>query len=148
MVDTPRSKHTEQLYCVLCLMSILSIQEINASHASMVQILCYAILILLIQTCTHISIHNFVNIHGFATRKRFWTAENQGFSTIPNIHACRYCRHMHKISNAFNAMDIDTVDTNKKKDFFIMSTHSGSNYTVYHSSKSLDYMKIRIKVLY
>ena len=26
--------------------------------------------------------------------------------------------------------------------------HSGSNYIVYHSSKSLIYMKIRIKALY
>ena len=55
-------------------------------------------------------------------------------------------------------MDIDTVDTNKKQDntldkidFFIISTlsiHSGSNYIVYHSSKSLNYMKIQIKALY
>ena len=26
------------------------------------------------------------------------------------------CRYRHKISNAFNAMDVDTVDTNKMKD--------------------------------
>ena len=26
----------------------------------------------------------------FSIRKKFWTAENQGFSAIANIHACRY----------------------------------------------------------
>ena len=164
-----------EMHCVLCLMLILSIQEIKAGHASMVQILCYAMSMLLIQRCTHISIHNFVkiqqiynpekvleswesglsnntkytcmstvdtgirflmhsmlwmstlsiqrcthiSIHNFVNIQRiynpekFWTAENQGFLTIPNIHACRY---RHKISNAFNAMDVDTVDTNKMKD--------------------------------
>ena len=47
----------------------------------------------------------------FQSGKTFWTAENQGFPTIPNIHACRYCRYRHKISNALNAMDVDTVNT-------------------------------------
>ena len=61
-VDTLRSKHTEQCIVCLCLMSRLSIQEIKASHATMVQILCYTMSIRSIQTCTHISIHNFVNI--------------------------------------------------------------------------------------
>ena len=61
-------------------------------------------------------VHTFLSItllifNGFSIRKRFWTAENQSFLTIPNIHACRYCRYRHKISNAFNAMDVDTVDT-------------------------------------
>ena len=85
-------------------MSILSIQEIKVSHASMVQILCYAMSILLIQTCTHISIHNFVNIQQIFNLEKFLTAENQGFLTIPNIHACQYSQYRHKISNAFNAM--------------------------------------------
>ena len=60
-------------------------------------------------------VHTFLSItllifNGFSIRKKFWTAENQSFLTIPNIHACRYCRYRHKISNAFNAMDVDTVD--------------------------------------
>ena len=40
-----------------------------------------------------------------------------------NVKQCRHCRYKHRISNASNAMDVDTVDTNKKKentlDFFI-----------------------------
>ena len=61
-------------------------------------------------------VHTFLSItllifNGFSIRKKFWTAENQSFLTIPNIHACRYCRYRHKISNAFNAMDVNTVDT-------------------------------------
>ena len=54
--------------------------------------------------------------NGFSIWKKFWTAENQGFPSIPNIHACQYRRYRHKISNVFNAMDVDTVDTNKRKD--------------------------------
>ena len=55
-----------------------------------------------IQTCTHISIHNLVIFNGFLIRKKFWKAENQGFSTILNMHACRYCWYRHKISNALD----------------------------------------------
>ena len=57
--------------------------------------------------CKHV--HTFLYItllifNGFSIRKKFWTAENQGFLTIPNIHACWYSRYRHNISNAFNAM--------------------------------------------
>ena len=66
--------------------------------------------------CWYKHVHTFLSItllifNGFLIRKKFWTANHQGFPTIPNIHACRYSWYRHNISNAFNAMDVDTVDT-------------------------------------
>ena len=46
--------------CVVSHADTVDTRDQSTSHASMVQILCYAMSILLIQTCTHISIH--VNI--------------------------------------------------------------------------------------
>ena len=84
------------MYCVLCLMSRLSIQEIKALDTSMVQMLCYVEAV-----DTHVSAHNFLNIQSrFSIRKKFWNAENQGFPTIPPnpiyveaVEACRSSRY-------------------------------------------------------
>ena len=143
------------MHCVLYLMSRLSIQEIKACHASMVQMLSYVETVdtlrskhteqcivccvscrycrykrskevmlpwfkyyaMLCQYCRYKHVHTFISItllifNGFSIRKKFWTADTQGFPTRPNIHTCRYSRYRHNISNAFNAMDVDTVDTN------------------------------------
>ena len=64
---------------------------------------------MLCKYCLYKHVHTFLSItllifNGFSIRKKFWTAENQSFLTIPNIYACRYSRYRHKISNAFNAM--------------------------------------------
>ena len=66
-------------------------------------------------------VHTFLSItllifNGFSIWKKFWKAENQGFPTMSNMHTCPYCRYRHKISNAFSAMDVNTVNTNNKKD--------------------------------
>ena len=94
------------MHCVLCLMSRLSIQEIKALDTSMVQMLCYvetvdtrdqstryfngsnAMLCRYSRYKMHIHVHMFLPItflifNGFSIRKKFWNAENQGFSTIP-----------------------------------------------------------------
>ena len=108
------------MHCVLCLMLTLSIQEIKAHHAAMVQMQCYVNTVYRVVFVAFTQMHTdtFLSItllifNKFSIQKKFWTAENQCFPTIPNIHACQY---KHKISNAFNAMDVDTADTNKKKD--------------------------------
>ena len=67
---------------------------------------------MLCRCCRHKHVHTFLSItllifNGFSIWKKFWTTEYQSFLTIPSIHACRYCRYRHKISNAFNAMDVD-----------------------------------------
>ena len=83
------------MYCVLCLMSRLSIQEIKARHASMVQMLCY------VDTVDTKCIHMFLPVtslifNEFSIRKKFWNAENQCFPTIPS-----------------NFIYVDTVNTSR-----------------------------------
>ena len=61
-------------------------------------------------------IHTFLPItflifNGFSIHKKFWKAETQGFSTIPSILYMSYCQYKTWISNAFNAIYVDTVDT-------------------------------------
>ena len=61
-------------------------------------------------------IHTFLSItflilNGFSIRKKFWKAETQGFSTIHQYYICQYCQYKTRISNAFNAIYVDTVDT-------------------------------------
>ena len=79
------------MYCVLCLMSRLSIQEIKALDTSMVQMLCYVEAV-----DTHVSAITFLIFNGFSIRKKFWNAENQGFPTIPPnpiyVEAVEVCR--------------------------------------------------------
>ena len=76
MVDTLRSKESEQCI-VLCIMLILSIQEIKASHAIMVQILCYAMSILSVfSAVTQMHTDTFLSItllifNGFLIQKKF-----------------------------------------------------------------------------
>ena len=52
----------------------------------------------------------FLIFNGFSIRKKFWKAETQDFSTIPSI-LYMSCRYKTRISNAFNAIYVDTVDT-------------------------------------
>ena len=61
-------------------------------------------------------IHTFLAItflifNGFSIRKKFWKAETQGFQPYNQYYICRYCRYRTRISNAFNAIYVDTVDT-------------------------------------
>ena len=60
-------------------------------------------------------IHTFLPItflifNGFSIRKMFWKAGTLGFSIIHQYYTCRHCRHKTMISNAFNAIYVDTVD--------------------------------------
>ena len=94
------------MHCVLCLMLRLSIQEIKARHASMVQMLSYVETVDTLRSkyteqcivcCVscrdsrykmHKHVHMFLPItflifDRFSIRKKFWNAENQGFLTIP-----------------------------------------------------------------
>ena len=78
------------MHCVLGLMSILSIQEIKSHHASMVQMLCY------VDTLDTRYIHMFLPItflifNRFSIWKKFWKAENKGFSTISNAVYIKTC---------------------------------------------------------
>ena len=62
-------------------------------------------------------IHTFLPItflifNRFSICKKFWKAETEGFSTISSkYYICQHSRHKTRISNAFNAMYVDTVDT-------------------------------------
>ena len=62
-------------------------------------------------------IHTFLPItflifNRFSIRKKFWKAETKGFSTIPSILYMSTLSTLGiSISNAFNAIYVDTVDT-------------------------------------
>ena len=108
-VNTLRSKHTEQ--CIVC---CVSCQDCRYKRSKQVMLQWFKYYVMLCQYCRYKHVHTFLSItllifNGFSIQKKFWTAENQSFLTIPNIHACRYCRYRHKICNALN---VDTVDTN------------------------------------
>ena len=64
-----------------------------------------------VKTHPHIPAHNFFNIQRIFNLKKFWKAETQGFQPYHQHYTCRHCRHKTKISNAFNAIYVDTVDT-------------------------------------
>ena len=61
---------------------------------------------------THISVHNFLNIQPIFNLKKFWKAQTEGFQTIPSnaIYVDTFDTS-HKISNAFNAMYFEAVNT-------------------------------------
>ena len=87
-------------------LSMLSISISNAFNA------------MYVNTINTKHIHTFLPItflifNGFSIRKKFWKAETQGFSTIPSILYMLILSTLGiSISNAFNAMYVDTVDTN------------------------------------
>ena len=61
-------------------------------------------------------IHTFLPItflifNGFSIHKKFWKAETQGFSTMPPILYMLTLSIQTRISNAFNAIYVDTIDT-------------------------------------
>ena len=61
-------------------------------------------------------IHTFLPItflifNGFSIRKKFWKAETQAFQPYHQYYICRHCRYKTRISNTFNAIYVDTVDT-------------------------------------
>ena len=54
----------------------------------------------------------FLIFNGFSIRKKFWKAETQGFSSIPSMQYMLTLSTLGiSISNAFNAIYVDTVDT-------------------------------------
>ena len=54
----------------------------------------------------------FLIFNGFSIRKKFWKAETQGFSNIPSMQYMLTLSTLGiSISNAFNAIYVDTVDT-------------------------------------
>ena len=53
----------------------------------------------------------FLIFNGFSIRKKFWKAETQSFSTIPSILYMSTLSYKTRISNAFNPIYVDTVDT-------------------------------------
>ena len=113
------------------MVSCLSTLSIQRSKHAMHWMLCLSRLSILLSK----HIHTFLPItllifNGFSIRKKFWKAETQGFSAISSIlyisilsiqdkvfqpyhqyYICQYCRYKTRISNAFNAIYVDTVDT-------------------------------------
>ena len=117
-VNTLRSKHTEQ--CIVC---CVTCRYCRYKRSKQVMLWWFKYYSMLYQYCRYKHVHTFISItllifNRFSIRKKFWSAETQGFSTMPSLHACWYCRYRHNISDAFKAMDVDTVDTNMYTYFY------------------------------
>ena len=53
----------------------------------------------------------FLIFNGFSIRKKFWKGKTQGFQPYHQYYICWYCQYKTRISNAFNAIYVDTVNT-------------------------------------
>ena len=62
------------------------------------------------KTHPHISAHNFLNIQLIFNLQKVFESRDWGLFTQP-YYMCWYCRYKTRISNAFNAIYVDTVDT-------------------------------------
>ena len=64
------------------------------------------------KTHSHISAHNFLNIQPIFNLQKVLESWDCGlFNHTIKYYICQHCRHKTRISNAFNAMYVDTVDT-------------------------------------
>ena len=90
-------------YCVLSILFVntvdTKIKACNALSAMFVETVDTTV-----KTHPHIPAQTFLIFNRFSIRKKFWKAETQGY-------ICRYSRYKTRISNAFNAIYVDTVDT-------------------------------------
>ena len=53
----------------------------------------------------------FLIFNGFSIRKSFGKLRLRAFQTYHQYYICQHCRYKTRISNAFNAIYVDTVDT-------------------------------------
>ena len=63
----------------------------------------------------------FLIFNGFSIHKKFWKAETQAFQPYHLYYICRYCRYKTMISNAFNAIYVNTVDTKHIHTFLLIT---------------------------
>ena len=63
----------------------------------------------------------FLIFNGFSIRKKFWKAETQGFSTYHLYYIYWHSQYKTRISNAFNAIYVDTVDTKHIHTFLLIT---------------------------
>ena len=75
--------------------------------------LCLSRLLILLSKHIHTFLPiTFLLFNGFWICKKFWKAETHGFLNHTIFYyTCRHRRHKTRISNAFNAIYVDTVDT-------------------------------------
>ena len=65
-----------------------------------------------VKTHPNIPSHNFLNIQWiFQSTKSFGKLRLRAFEPYHQYYICQYCRYKTRISNAFNAIYVDTVDT-------------------------------------
>ena len=95
------------------MVSCLSTLSIRRSKHTMHWMLCLSRLSILLSKHIHTFLPiTFLIFNLFSICKKFWKAETEGFSTIPSIlYICRYSQYKTRISNAFNAIYFNTVDT-------------------------------------
>ena len=77
---------------------------------------CKALNAIYVDTVDTKHIHTFLLItflifNGFSIRKKFWKLRLRAFQPYHLYYKCRHCRYKTRISNAFHAIYVDTVDT-------------------------------------
>ena len=148
MVDT---KDQSNALCIVYAMLFVNAVDMKIKA-------CNAFNAIYVNTVDTKHIHTFLPItflifNRFSIQKMFWKAETQGFSTIPSntIYVDTVVLQVVNISNAFNAIYVEAVDT-----FSTLYTHVmvcmlmqliQLNYNVDSSTKYSNYMKIQLKAL-
>ena len=119
---------TLSVVCTLKGMSRLSIQRIKAMLLCIVYAMLFVYTVdtkikarnafnaIYVNTVDTKHIHTFLPItffifNWFSIRKKFWKADTEGFSNIPSLLYILILSIPERISNAFNAIYVNTVDT-------------------------------------
>ena len=64
-----------------------------------------------VKTHPHIPAHSFLNIQPIFNPKSFGKLRLRAFQSYHQYYICRYCQYKTRISNAFNAIYVNTVNT-------------------------------------
>ena len=73
------------------------------------------------KTYPHIPAHNFLNIQWIFNPQSFGKLRLRAFQPYHLYYICRHCRYKTRISNAFNAIYVDTVDTKHIHTFLLIT---------------------------
>ena len=95
-----------------------------------------------LKTHPHIPAHNFLNIQWiFNPQKSFGKLRLRALQPYHQYYICRHCRYKTRISNAFNTIFVNTVDT---KHIHTFPTHNFLNIQrIFQSANSFGKLRLR-----
>ena len=88
------------------------------------------------KTHPHIPAHNFLNIQ-WQSAKSFGKLRLRAFQPYHLYYICRHCRYKTRISNAFNAIYVNTLDTKHIHTFLLITSMD------FQSAKSFGKLRLR-----